>query len=95
MRWNWYIVTCCGFPAVSFAEPPPTGLQDRDARGQHASRALTGLKISETADTLTLADNPGKKHSLRKVEIEESKSHTQSTMPDGLEKSPSLKSSSI
>lgn len=53
-------------------------------------RVLSGLKISETADTLVLADNQGKKHSLRKADIEESQAHTQSIMPDGLEKSLSL-----
>ncbi len=49
-------------------------------------RVLNGLKISETADTLTLADNQGKKHSLRKADIEESQAHAGSIMPDGLEK---------
>lgn len=49
-------------------------------------RTLTGLKVSETADTLVLADNQGKKYSLAKGDIEESKVHTLSIMPDGLEK---------
>lgn len=49
-------------------------------------RVLSGLKISETADTLVLADNQGKKHSLRKADIEESQAHAGSVMPDGLEK---------
>ena len=49
-------------------------------------RVLSGLKISETADTLVLADNQGKKHSLRKADIEESQAHSGSIMPDGLEK---------
>jgi putative membrane-bound dehydrogenase-like protein len=53
-------------------------------------RVLTGLKISETADTLTLADNQGKKHELRKADIEESQAHAGSIMPDGLEKPLSL-----
>ncbi|MBC7817450.1 MAG: HEAT repeat domain-containing protein, partial [Planctomycetaceae bacterium] len=49
-------------------------------------RVLSGLKISETADSLVLADNQGKKHSLRKADIEESQAHAGSIMPDGLEK---------
>ncbi|TXT37419.1 MAG: heme-binding protein [Planctomycetota bacterium] len=49
-------------------------------------RVLSGLKISETADTLVLVDNQGKKHSLRKADIEESQAHAGSIMPDGLEK---------
>ena len=49
-------------------------------------RVLSGLKVSETADTLVLADNQGKKHSLRKADIEESQAHAGSVMPDGLEK---------
>lgn len=53
-------------------------------------RVLTGLKISETADVLVLADNQGKKHSLHKADIEDSKAQSQSIMPDGLEKSLSL-----
>ena len=53
-------------------------------------RVLTGLKISETADSLVIADNQGKKHTLRKVDIEESKANPLSIMPGGLEKSLSL-----
>jgi putative heme-binding domain-containing protein len=49
-------------------------------------RVLTGIKISETEKTLTLADNQGKKHELAKVDIEEQKTQPQSTMPDGLVK---------
>lgn len=49
-------------------------------------RVLSGLKISETADTLVLADNQGKKHTLRKADIDESQAHAGSIMPDGLEK---------
>ncbi len=49
-------------------------------------RVLSGLKVSETADTLVLADNQGKKHSLLKADIEESQAHVGSIMPDGLEK---------
>ncbi len=49
-------------------------------------RVLTGLKVSETDDTLVIADNQGKKQSLRKADIEELKAHATSIMPDGLEK---------
>jgi putative heme-binding domain-containing protein len=49
-------------------------------------RILSGLKLFETADTLVLADNQGKKQSLRKADIEESQAHLGSIMPDGLEK---------
>ncbi len=49
-------------------------------------RVLSGLKLSETADTLVLADNQGKKHTLLKADIEESQAHAGSIMPDGLEK---------
>lgn len=49
-------------------------------------RVLSGLKISETADELVLADNQGKKHTLHKADIEESAAHAGSVMPDGLEK---------
>ena len=49
-------------------------------------RVLSGLKVSETAETLVLADNQGKKHSLLKADIEESQVHAGSIMPDGLEK---------
>ncbi len=53
-------------------------------------RVLSGLKISETADTLILADNQGKKHSLLKADIEETQTHAGSVMPDGLEKTLSV-----
>ncbi|MBM3971698.1 MAG: c-type cytochrome [Planctomycetes bacterium] len=49
-------------------------------------QVLSGLKIIETADTLVLADNQKKKHSLLKADIEESQAHAGSIMPDGLEK---------
>ncbi len=52
----------------------------------HDGRVLTGLKVLENNDTLVLADNQGKKHSLRKADIEELKDHASSIMPDGLEK---------
>jgi putative membrane-bound dehydrogenase-like protein len=49
-------------------------------------RQLTGVPVAETAKTLTLADNQGKKHELTKADIEERRPVPQSTMPEGLEK---------
>jgi putative heme-binding domain-containing protein len=49
-------------------------------------RVLTGVKVAETADALTLADNQGQKHVLVKAQIEERGVQPLSTMPDGLEK---------
>jgi len=49
-------------------------------------RVLTGLKIAETADSVTLVDNQGKKFELTKTEIDESHVHAVSIMPEGLEK---------
>ena len=46
---------------------------------------MIGLKVAEADDTLVIADNQGKKQSLRKADIEEQKAHHQSIMPDGLE----------
>ncbi|MEK6257438.1 MAG: PVC-type heme-binding CxxCH protein [Planctomycetota bacterium] len=72
----------------SLLEPSRTiaaGFQSQTVALQDG-RVLTGLKISETDDTLVLADNQGKKQSLRKADIEEQKAHPQSIMPDGLEK---------
>jgi len=47
---------------------------------------LTGIKIAETEEALTLADNQGKKHALAKADIEEQQAQPQSTMPEGLVK---------
>ncbi|HLJ10480.1 MAG TPA: HEAT repeat domain-containing protein, partial [Planctomycetaceae bacterium] len=49
-------------------------------------RILTGIKIAETGDSITLGDNQAKLHQLAKSEIEEQKMQTQSTMPEGLVK---------
>jgi putative heme-binding domain-containing protein len=49
-------------------------------------RVLTGIKIGETEEMLTLADNKAKKHLLMKADIEEQTTQPQSTMPDGLVK---------
>ena len=72
----------------SLLEPSRTiaaGFQSQTVALQDG-RVLTGLKVSETDDTLVLADNQGKKQSLRKADIDEQKAHSQSIMPDGLEK---------
>jgi len=49
-------------------------------------RVLTGVRAAETDLTLTLADQQGQKHVLAKSSIEEQRTQSQSTMPDGLEK---------
>jgi putative membrane-bound dehydrogenase-like protein len=51
-----------------------------------SGRVLTGVKVAETADTLTLGDSKGEKQALRKADIEEEQAQTASVMPDGLEK---------
>jgi putative membrane-bound dehydrogenase-like protein len=47
-------------------------------------RVVTGIRIAETETTLTLGDNQGQKHELRKAEIEQQQPQSQSIMPDGL-----------
>ena len=49
-------------------------------------QVLTGVKVTETLTTLTLADNQGHKHLLAKADIEEQQPSPLSTMPEGLEK---------
>jgi putative heme-binding domain-containing protein len=49
-------------------------------------KVLTGVKVTETETTLTLADNQGQKHVLAKADIEEQQPSPASTMPEGLEK---------
>jgi putative heme-binding domain-containing protein len=49
-------------------------------------RVLSGIKVAETDNTLTLGDNQGQKHELAKLQIEEQTVQSQSTMPDGLVK---------
>jgi putative heme-binding domain-containing protein len=49
-------------------------------------RTLSGVKTAETEAEFTLVDNQGQKHLVLKAEIEEQKTSSQSTMPDGLEK---------
>src|SRR5262249_11677684 len=49
-------------------------------------RVLAGVRVAETDDTLTLADNQGNKHVLRKANIEDQQLQPVSVMPEGLEK---------
>jgi putative heme-binding domain-containing protein len=49
-------------------------------------RVLTGVRTAETDATLTLGDNQGKQHVLRKADIEEQVPQATSIMPEGLEK---------
>ncbi len=49
-------------------------------------RALSGVRIAETAEALTLGDAKGDKHVLRRSEIEEMRPSPISTMPEGLER---------
>ena len=49
-------------------------------------RVLTGVKVKEDEKTLTLGDNQGKMHAVAKSEIDQMRTQTLSTMPDGLER---------
>ena len=49
-------------------------------------RVLTGVRVTETETTLSLADAEGKTHVLQKAAISEQQVQPQSIMPDGLEK---------
>jgi putative membrane-bound dehydrogenase-like protein len=49
-------------------------------------RVLTGTRVAETAETLTLGDKDGKKHALPRAHIETRRTQAVSTMPDGLER---------
>ncbi|HMF29564.1 MAG TPA: HEAT repeat domain-containing protein, partial [Candidatus Cybelea sp.] len=49
-------------------------------------RVTLGVRVAETADALTLADNQGQKHVLAKSNIDEIRSLPTSTMPEGLER---------
>ncbi len=49
-------------------------------------RLLTGVRVAETEQQLTIADNQGQKHVLAKGDIEERQVSPVSTMPEGLEK---------
>ena len=47
---------------------------------------VTGVKLAETEEHLTLGDQRGEKHVLAKADIEERQPQTTSVMPDGLER---------
>ena len=49
-------------------------------------RILTGVKIAETDETLTLGGNEGQQYVLSKADIEEQQVQSLSLMPEGLEK---------
>jgi putative membrane-bound dehydrogenase-like protein len=55
-----------------------------------SGRALIGLKVAETEDTLTFADSKGDKQVLRKADIDEQQPQATSIMPEGLEKALSV-----
>jgi putative membrane-bound dehydrogenase-like protein len=50
-------------------------------------RSVSGTRITETADELTLGDRDGKKHVVAKTDIEARGTDSHSIMPEGLEKS--------
>ena len=49
-------------------------------------RILSGVRVAEDAETITVGDTQGKQHVVRKTEIEERHEQPVSTMPDRLEK---------
>lgn len=51
-----------------------------------SGQVLSGIKIAETENFLTLVDNQAQKHVFNKTEIAEQKTSPLSTMPEGLEK---------
>jgi len=51
-----------------------------------SGRVLAGVKVAEDETKLTLGDEKGDRHEIRKADIEERASQPRSTMPDGLEK---------
>jgi putative membrane-bound dehydrogenase-like protein len=55
-----------------------------------SGRLLSGLKVAETDETLTLADSKADKQVLRKADIEEQQPQSVSVMPEGLEKALSV-----
>jgi putative membrane-bound dehydrogenase-like protein len=48
-------------------------------------QVLTGVKVAESAATLTLGDNQGQTHEIPRGEIDELRVQSLSTMPEGLE----------
>ena len=51
-----------------------------------SGQVVSGVKVAETDQLLTLGDDQGKIHEIAKADIDERKIQTRSTMPDGLEK---------
>jgi putative membrane-bound dehydrogenase-like protein len=49
-------------------------------------RVVTGTRVAETAEALTIGDQDGKQHILLRKQIESRRPHPISTMPDGLER---------
>jgi putative heme-binding domain-containing protein len=49
-------------------------------------RVITGVRVAETEQDLTLGDQEGRKQTIRKANIESMKQQSQSLMPEGLEK---------
>jgi putative heme-binding domain-containing protein len=49
-------------------------------------RAISGTRVAETAEHLTLGDRDGKKHVIAKADIEARSRDPRSIMPEGLEK---------
>jgi putative heme-binding domain-containing protein len=49
-------------------------------------RQLSGIKLAETDQILTVGDNQGTRHEVKKADIDKQRPVPQSTMPDGLEK---------
>jgi putative heme-binding domain-containing protein len=51
-----------------------------------SGRVVTGVKVAETDRVLTLGDEQGTTHEILTTEIDERKTQSRSTMPEGLEK---------
>ena len=51
-----------------------------------SGKALSGVKVAETADTITLGDQEGKLQTIPRSKIEQSHGDAMSIMPEGLEK---------
>jgi putative membrane-bound dehydrogenase-like protein len=49
-------------------------------------KVVSGVKVAETDQALTLVDNQGLKHVLNRTDIDEQRKQPLSTMPDGVEK---------
>jgi putative membrane-bound dehydrogenase-like protein len=49
-------------------------------------RVVIGVKVAEDETTLTLGDETGKRHEIRKIDIEQRTALRRSIMPDGMEK---------